>query len=90
MFETDNGIEKKGVEALKQMLEKNTTMITFVLESLEERVQTTDACYLIITNYEKKKDNRIGDEGAKALCEALKTNTTLLIFNLKCLVKERL
>ena len=27
-------------------------------------------------------ENKIGDEGAKALCEALKTNTTLTSLNL--------
>ena len=35
-FEIDNRIEMKGVEALKTMLERNTTMKTITLESLDD------------------------------------------------------
>ena len=31
-------------------------------------------------------DNRVGDDGMKVLCEALKENTTLTKLNIECLL----
>ena len=74
-----NGTE--GAVALSEMLKTNTTLTTFVLDSVpflfDKGIKNTESKHHIWMT-----DNGIGDEGAKLLSESLKVNTTLLNFNL--------
>lgn len=56
----------------------NTTLSNFNLRSLKRKSHQQSGCLMYLCC----KDNDIGDEGAKAIAEALKVNPTLWHLNL--------
>ena len=79
-----NGIDEKGSRALSEALKKNTTLKLLNLASEQEESDEDGWIADIANNQHKQAANNIGPEGARALSDALKTNTTLIALDLGC------
>ena len=80
--QADNSIETEGARALSDALKTNTTLQSLNLECEQEESEKDGWIADIVNNKHKQADNGIGAEGARALSEALKVNTTLQSLNL--------
>ena len=85
---TGNKIGESGVRALSKALKANTTLATLDLECEQEESDEDGLIAIIANNKHKQAGNKIGTEGARALSDALKTNTTLQSLNLSCEQEE--
>ena len=74
---TDNQIGDEGVKSLSEMLKVNTKMTHLYLHSELEKKRNTKMNGLISRVLIMFSDNGIGNEGAKALGDSLKTHTLL-------------
>ena len=73
-----NGIGAEGARALSEALKTNTTLKSLDLYGEKEKKKAESGWIGdIANNQHKQADSLIVDEGAKALSETLKTNTTL-------------
>ena len=79
----DNRIGKEGARALSKALEANTTLQSLDLFCEQEESVVDGWIADIANNQHQQAVNDIGAEGARALSEALKTNTTLQSLNLR-------
>ena len=75
--QSDNEIGAEGASALSEALKTNATLQSLNLE--REHEESEDDAWIadIANNKHKQAGNKIGAEGASALSDALKTNTTL-------------
>ena len=81
---SDNGIGEEGARALGDALKTNTTLTEMVLIcEQQDHKQTQQEQGRHNGTWSDWTDNRIGDEGARALGGALKTNTTLTKLNME-------
>ena len=74
---TDNQIGDDGVKSLSEMLKLNTTLTNLSLDSEWEKKRNTKKNGLTSCVFIWFSDNGIGNEGAKALGDSLKTHTIL-------------
>ena len=65
-------------------MKTNTTLQLLNLECEQEESEKDRRIADIAINKHQQAGNEIGDEGARELSEALKTNTTLQSLNLEC------
>ena len=79
-----NEIGDEGARALSDALKTNTTLQELNLHSEQDESEEDGWIADIANNYNLQIGSRIGDEGARALSEALKINTTLQSLNLSC------
>ena len=82
MCRPDNRIGKEGARALSEALEANTTLQSLDLLCEQEESEEDGWIADIANNQHQQAGNDNGDEGTRALSEALKTNTTLQSLNL--------
>ena len=73
----------QGAGALSEALKTNTTLQSFNLCGEQEESDEDGIIADIANNQHQQAENYIGDEGAQALSEALKTNTTLQSLDLR-------
>ena len=83
-----NGIGKEGAIALSETLKTNTTLQSLQLFCEQEERDENEWVADIANSKHQQAVNEIGAEGARALSEALKTNTTLQSLNLYCWQEE--
>ena len=83
-----NEIGAEGARALSDALKTNTTLQSLNLGGEQEESEEDGWIADIVYNKHQKADNGVGAEGARALSEALKTNTTLQSLNLACEQEE--
>ena len=81
--QADNKIGAEGISALSEALKTNATLQSLNLESGQEESDEDGWISDTSNKQNKQADNRIGAEGAGALSDALKVNTTLQTLNLK-------
>ena len=74
----------EGACALSEALKINTTLQSLNLQREQEESDEDGWTADIANNQHKQAGNEIGAEGARALSEALKTNTALQLLNLSC------
>ena len=90
-FVLDNNIGNEGAHALAESLKQNTALTKLNLGGTSTKSQ---CCYTIRVTFQSDLcifvhfldgfiSNKIGDDGARALAESLKQNTTLTSLNLK-------
>ena len=77
-----NEIGAEGARALSEALKTNTTLQSLNLGCEQEESEEDGWIADIANNQHQQAGNEIGDEGARALSDALKTNTTLHELNL--------
>ena len=79
-----NKIGAEGASVLSEALKTNTSLQSLDLECEQGESTKSDGTLLrIANNQHKQAGNEIGAEGASALSDALKMNTTLQTLNLK-------
>ena len=83
-----NNIDDEGARALSEALKKNTTLQSLNLGCEQEESEEDGWIADIANNQHQQADNEIGEEGARALSEALKKNTTLQSLDLRCEQEE--
>ena len=74
---TDNQIGDEGVKSLSEMLKVNTKMTHLYLHSELEKKHKNEWIDIMRFVFFWFSDNGIGNEGAKALGDSLKTHTIL-------------
>ena len=84
-----NGTGDEGARALSEALKTNTTLHSLILEGEQEESEEDGLSADIAENQHQQADNEIGDEGARALSDALKTNITLQTLNLSSEQEEK-
>src|SRR4051812_27596082 len=78
IFYSGNGIGSEGAQALAESLKQNTTLTQLDLSSMSELSEFMFACmWQDQSNISSYSENGVGFEGAQALAESLKQNTTL-------------
>ena len=80
--QADTKIGAEGARALRDALKTNTTLLSLNLPREQKKARKINEFQELTTTKTKQADNKIGAEGARALSEALKTNTTLQTLNL--------
>ena len=75
--QAENWFGDEGASALSEALKTNTTLQSLNLFCEQEESEEDGWFADIANNKHKQAGNGIGAEGARALCEALKDNTTL-------------
>ena len=80
----DNKIQVEGVRALSEALKVNTTLTALNLKSVQQQQNKAQQPHRANIDEKNTAVNMIQDEGARALSEALKVNTTLTTLNLAC------
>ncbi|KAK3251617.1 hypothetical protein CYMTET_39052 [Cymbomonas tetramitiformis] len=82
-----NNIDDKGAASIAKALEKNSTLTKLEMFRCQIRVEgarcLAESGLGVITTADFE-ENTLGDEGAEAFCEMLKTNTCLSDLNLSC------
>ena len=81
-WKTDCNIDAFGAVVLSQVLMTNKTLTSIDLKGLTVW-QTTDVS--LFPWHDEHTENKIGDAGAQALSESLKTNSTLRVLYLRSL-----
>ena len=84
---TEINIGETGATLLSEALKSNTTLTGLNLSGEHKRNNTEMACInkpLLFSRLKRKQTgNNIGEKGTKPLSDALKSNTTLKILNLR-------
>ena len=75
--QTGNNLSYVGIRTLSDSLKISTTLQRLDLRSVQEKYVEYGGIADIVNNKHEQAGNDIGDEGARALSDALKTNTTL-------------
>ena len=81
--QADNRIGAEGARALSEALKTNTTLQSLYLDGEQEKSEEDGRIADIANNQHQQTANNIGDEGARALSDALKVNTTLHTLDLE-------
>ena len=80
---TDNDIGAEGATQISETLKTNTTLTSLdLLGDDKDNNKQVNVLKWKTNPIKQWTDNRIGEEGAKKICESLKTNTTLASLNL--------
>ena len=77
---TDNNIRERGTTSLSEALKSNTTLAQLYLSCEDKKKEDTQKTFInnsLFSFLSTSTDNGIGDTGATALSEGLKSNTTL-------------
>ena len=82
--QTGISIGDEGASALSEALKNNAALTTLDLAGEQEESEEDGWIANIANNKHQQAGNKIGDEGARALSEALKTNTALQSLELGC------
>ena len=79
---TDNDIAEGGGKALGEALKVNSTLKELNVECKSQITYSQNEVLLQLTLFEMRTGNKLGDAGAEALSEGLKTNSGLTELNL--------
>ena len=81
-FITGCGFGLEGARALSEALKGKTKLITLYLWGLTEKEKNGSVMQACVFDENEMTGNNFGDEGARALCDAIRANTALKNLNL--------